>query len=283
VHFGLDLPLPADPNSGERRQTSRFTRMRVQGQPSAAWRLLGSVGRIVVSRYLLTPLLALVLLCLAVLVTPLPEYFGWQLLPVLSGSMEPAIPVGSIVAVHPVPARALRVGDVITFADRGNPDVLVTHRIVSLEERAGQQVAVTKGDANNTTDSWNVPIDQTVGRVNFSLPYIGYLVVWLGSSAVKLLALGGILLLLLIPPVWNRLRSASPPAAPAAAASAEPTVDDLAREIDALLGINSAADPEPEGATSSNGESVPAPGSIDTAPDGVVGPVIEVERGAPAR
>jgi signal peptidase len=282
VHVDLDLPPPTDmahvgdAGDGSGRQTSRFTRMRVEGQPGAARRLLGGVGRLVVSRYLLTPLLALVLLCLAVLVTPLPEYFGWQLLPVLSGSMEPAIPVGSIVAVHPVPARALHVGDVITFADRGNPDVLVTHRVVSLEERAGQQVAVTKGDANNTTDSWNVPIDQTVGRVNFSLPYVGYLVVWLGSSTVKLLALGGVLLLLLVPPVWNRLRGASSPPAPPA--PAEPTFDDLAREIDALLGINSAAGAAPEEVASSNGAATPGPSSSDTAPVGVVEPAIETGR-----
>ncbi|HEU5316078.1 MAG TPA: signal peptidase I, partial [Chloroflexota bacterium] len=125
--------------------------------------------------------LSAILVMLVILLTPLPELFGWQLYAVETGSMEPAISVGSVVAVRPVPAEALRVGDVITFSDRTQPDVRVTHRIVALEQSGGQQTAVTKGDANNTTDSWSVPLGDNVARVELHVPYAGYVMYWLGS------------------------------------------------------------------------------------------------------
>ena len=180
-----------------------------------------------------TALLSALLVVLALLLTPLPELFGWQLFAVQSGSMAPAIPVGSIIAVRPVPANTLRVGDVITFGDRNRPDVRVTHRIIALETREGQQVALTKGDANNTSDSWNVPVQSAIGRVAFHVPYAGYLVYWLNSPPVRTLALLAVILLLIGPSLAARRRPRRPrrPVRPAAPT----THDELEQEIEALL------------------------------------------------
>jgi signal peptidase I len=76
---------------------------------------------------------------------------------VRSGSMAPAIPVGSLVVVERTDPRLLRVGDVVAFAALldGAPSV-VTHRLVSLESSATGIGARTKGDANAVPDPWTV-------------------------------------------------------------------------------------------------------------------------------
>ncbi|HEV2122370.1 MAG TPA: signal peptidase I [Chloroflexota bacterium] len=194
--------------------------------------VLEMLGRVFAPKHLVLAVLTAALVTLTALLTPLPELFGWQLFSVQSGSMAPAIPVGSIIAVRPVPSRELRVGDVITFSDRNRPETRVTHRIVALEARDGQQVAITKGDANNTTDSWNVPIDSAIGRMAFHVPFAGYLVYWLSTPAVRLVALGAVVVLLIYPALASRRKTkvGRRPSSDRAVAA-----DTLADEIDALL------------------------------------------------
>ena len=155
-------------------------------------------------RHAVTAFLSVLLVGLAMLLTPLPQLFGWELFAVQSGSMEPAIHVGGIVAVHPVPADQLKVGDVITFVDQNRPDAFVTHRIVELSFNNGQASAKTKGDANDAADAWTVPTNRAVGRVDLALPYLGYLTVWLSSPLAKLAILGLAVLGLALPSVQRR-------------------------------------------------------------------------------
>jgi signal peptidase len=100
--------------------------------------------------------------------------------------MAPGIPTGSIVAVRPVPVSDMKVGDVITFTNPSTPDVLVTHRVVSLDVPDGQTMLITKGDANDAVDGFAVPANRAVGRVDFALPWLGEVMVWLGSPMVKI-------------------------------------------------------------------------------------------------
>lgn len=222
------LPEPAAVSQREPRTAAR----QHVGRERAAWRFeeLPALARTLHLRHALTALLGALLLVLTLLLTPLPELFGWQLFAVQTGSMEPAIPVGSIIAVQPVPASGLKVGDVITFADRNRPEMRVTHRIVSLETRDGQQVAITKGDANNTTDSWNVPLQSAIGRVAFHLPLVGYAVYWLSSPPVRAAALLAVVALMVGPAIVKRRREGRD-----SSAEATPTYESLEHEIEALL------------------------------------------------
>ena len=56
----------------------------------------------------------------------IPSLFGYMPYVVLSGSMEPVYPVGSLIYVAPVDANSLEPGDAITF-DRN--DAVVTHQV----------------------------------------------------------------------------------------------------------------------------------------------------------
>src|SRR5690625_7060455 len=62
-----------------------------------------------------------------------PQVFGHQMKTVLSGSMEPGIQTGSIIAVKPVSdGNNLNKNDVITFKE--DADTLITHRIIEVTE-----------------------------------------------------------------------------------------------------------------------------------------------------
>ena len=106
--------------------------------------------------------------------------------PVLSGSMEPAIPVGSAVVIKPVDPRTLKVGDVICY--QFSDSMLVTHRIAEINGTG----FVTKGDANKDKDIKIVNEKDVVGSIVLTLPFIGYL----GSFVRTTL---GFMLLLVLP------------------------------------------------------------------------------------
>jgi len=109
------------------------------------------------------------LLGLAVLVGP---HLGWQIDKVLSGSMSPAIQVGSAVISQPVEPASIEPGDVITFHSPLDGR-LTTHRVTDV--RAGGTLQFqTQGDANEDPDPYLVPADSIVGKVRFHLPWVGY-------------------------------------------------------------------------------------------------------------
>jgi len=99
---------------------------------------------------------------------------GFDVFGVLTGSMEPAYPVGSLIYVKPVDASELRVNDVITFSV--TPGVIATHRIVEVVPDENNPLVVryrTKGDANNDVDAALVSAGNIVGKVMFCIPALG--------------------------------------------------------------------------------------------------------------
>lgn len=95
---------------------------------------------------------------------------------VQSGSMEPAIKTGSVIFSYP--KSNYKEGDIITFAPNGNFKNLVTHRVAARLYPNGatsEPVYKTSGDANEDFDTWQISNKQIVGRVVFSVPYIGYI------------------------------------------------------------------------------------------------------------
>jgi signal peptidase len=100
-----------------------------------------------------------------------------RLFAVQTGSMEPAIKTGSLIVVRP--ADNYQTGDIITFktspeANIQNPKALVTHRIVEEREIKGGTFYVTKGDANESVDMENWPSASVLGKVIYTIPYLGY-------------------------------------------------------------------------------------------------------------
>ena len=115
-------------------------------------------------------------------VSVVPRMLGMQTYAIISGSMEPAYPTGSLVYARPATADMLAAGDVIAFW-RGE-DVVV-HRVE--ENVAVEKELVTKGDANGEVDLRPVPYADVLGKVAFSVPFVGYLTMALGDTSGKLL------------------------------------------------------------------------------------------------
>jgi len=107
---------------------------------------------------------------------------------VQSGSMEPSIMTGDIILIRP--ENKYEINDVITFQDQKNR--VVTHRISEVQIKGGETVFLTKGDANRSVDIEFVPREHVVGKVQFVIPRLGFLV----SFAKSFL---GIILLVVIP------------------------------------------------------------------------------------
>lgn len=118
------------------------------------------------------------LVLLAAVFTPageVPSVAGYSFLRTLTGSMEPAIPVHSLVVVERVDAGELEVGDIITFKSTSESleGSLNTHRIVAVDDSGDGPVFRTKGDANAVEDSEAVRADNVVGRVVFVSAGVG--------------------------------------------------------------------------------------------------------------
>lgn len=118
---------------------------------------------------------------------------GYHVYSVLTGSMEPTIPVKSLLLVQKNVPSTIAVKDVITFEKPGSKGILVTHRVAAIERSDENPITFqTKGDANPIPDSWIVTPDQVRGTVRYHLPKIGTLVTFLNTKL-------GILLFVLLP------------------------------------------------------------------------------------
>lgn len=111
--------------------------------------------------------------------TPNKSLFGYRYYTVLTPSMEPTYSEGDMVFVKIENADSINVGDVITFNPSSNSDAYLTHRVTEkLVNYQGTGVTCfrTKGDANDTEDSFLLDEDRVIGRVTFGIPKLGTIV-----------------------------------------------------------------------------------------------------------
>ena len=87
---------------------------------------------------------------------------------VLTGSMEPVLPVGSLLVVVPMSFDELKVGQDITYKTAGGT---VTHRIVAIDQAA--RTVPTPALTNHVAEP-HVKAEINVGKVHLSLPWMGY-------------------------------------------------------------------------------------------------------------
>ena len=157
---------------------------------SRARRLVQGTGRGLAALLLLLTLAALV-------VTFAPGLMGYQRYVLVGGSMEPTIHRGSIVFDDLVRVRELRAGDVITYQPPGASKA-VTHRLISAKrQKTGSPIFHTQGDANASADPRPFKLNQaTQARFRFSVPYLGWAFILLGTPHMRfvLLALPALLI-----------------------------------------------------------------------------------------
>ncbi|MGA2284151.1 MAG: signal peptidase I [Candidatus Dormibacteria bacterium] len=98
---------------------------------------------------------------------------GHHLEEVVTGSMQPTIPIGSLVATERLPASQLQVGNILVFPDPNDTKLTIVHRIVWLShDQSGDVLVRTKGDYNALPDSWTLkrPATSDADRVFYIIP-----------------------------------------------------------------------------------------------------------------
>jgi signal peptidase I, archaeal type len=136
-----------------------------RSRQKGAWHYLGvglSIG-----------LFSLVLL-LALITIVVPKVAGATPMTILTTSMEPTLPPGTLIVVKPKPLKDIRIGDVMTYQIRSGDPTVISHRVVAIDHSStGSLTFVTKGDNNSDPDPLVVE-QQVRGILWYSVPYIGW-------------------------------------------------------------------------------------------------------------
>jgi signal peptidase I len=133
--------------------------------------------------------------------------------------------VGDLIIVQGINPEELNAdypdSDVIVFHKPEDPDELIVHRIVTVEERGETLYFYTKGDGNGYNkwpatpqrseyDPWNdgqgVPEDLVVGRAVMRIPWIGHVVLFMRNSIGLPIVVALIILIVIVEFVFPLLR-----------------------------------------------------------------------------
>lgn len=137
-----------------------------------------------------------------------PTFFGYQVLRVLTSSMQPAISANTVIITKEVAEEDLEVGDIITFISEDDEiyGYYNTHRIYEILEEDGETKYVTKGDANPLPDENLVSYSQVTGIYIGELPggvLIGKIFLLLSNNKVYFLVIMLPLALVLLSYIWQ--------------------------------------------------------------------------------
>ncbi|CAO1653558.1 signal peptidase I [Salinibacterium sp. NSLL150] len=128
-------------------------------------------------------LFALVLL-VGALVIIIPNLAGAQPLTVLTSSMEPSLPPGTLIVVKPIDTNEIIVGDVITYQIESGKAGVITHRVTAITNSSdGSRTFTLQGDNNDVADELQVLPVQVQGKLWYSVPWIGYVSNFVNGNA----------------------------------------------------------------------------------------------------
>ena len=182
----------------------------ILSQPSRPVVSLGTAGRATtrVPRRTLLDAVVMVAVLLFLFLAVGPRVLPYRTVTMLTGSMRPSIPPGSVAVDVAEPVSAIRPGQVLTFHSPLPGHPVVTHRVVSVSHRDGRTLVRTRGDANSAADPWLAVVHgDHVWRVRADLPYLGNAIRMLHrpvAHAVLAWVLPALLLVWFLAGVWRR-------------------------------------------------------------------------------
>lgn len=170
-------------------------------------------------------LILAVLLCLWVTVQVIGKgyanIFGYSMFRVVTGSMEPTIPVGSLLICKQVGMESVQVGDIICFHAQESTifGQMVTHRVTGIFTAAdGRLLFETRGDANLVADGFMVSQTNFVGKVTWYtgasnmlssvFSFFSNKIGFLACIVIPILLLGGLLMKECVSNIRMELRKA---------------------------------------------------------------------------
>lgn len=136
-----------------------------------------------------------------VILTGTRELYGYRVYTVTSGSMEPTIATGSLIAVRSRTEYA--VDDIATYKSPTIANKIVTHRIVEETRKGNKPAYIFKGDANDARDVDVVPQANIIGAYLFGIPLIGYVIEFARTpmGAILLIVIPGTII------IWEEIKN----------------------------------------------------------------------------
>lgn len=108
---------------------------------------------------------------------------GGRLYGVQTDSMRPTFKAGDAVLVQPIDTARLRSGMVVSYRDRTDPKLMLSHRVIQ-HDRFG---LITKGD-NNPEADLPIATGAIAGQVYAVAPRLGAVMQWLQTPAGLVMA-----------------------------------------------------------------------------------------------
>ena len=132
--------------------------------------------------------------------------FGYRVYAVKTASMHPDIKQGSIAIAKKLNANEvfdeLNIGSDIVFkTSSGNT---LTHRVIMLDEENDR--LQTQGIREGSTKDAEISSSNVLGKVSFSIPLIGYLVMLIQSTYFIILAICGIAIYVIVSLLIKQLK-----------------------------------------------------------------------------
>ena len=129
---------------------------------------LRKIIKIVTSVILVLALVLCVVVVSQVLSQGYVSVFGYSVFRVVTPSMEPTLPVNTLLLAQEVPISDIQVNDIIVFRSKASNmlGAVITHRVIGIHpDAAGNIHLETKGDNNNSPDGSFVEEKNLIGRV----------------------------------------------------------------------------------------------------------------------
>jgi len=161
-------------------------------EPSTGKKVLSFIGNLMFYVILIVVVAGVALFGLQEEGAPPRNLFGYSVMTVLTGSMEPYLPVGTLLVMGPVADNDIQVGDVITFIR--NDRRTITHRVEEIVPgfADGRPGFVTRGDAVATRDPETVRADNVIGEIIWSNYFLGQVIVFIQRN-VMMVIMGGVM------------------------------------------------------------------------------------------
>ncbi|MEM0136025.1 MAG: signal peptidase I [Thermoplasmatales archaeon] len=106
-------------------------------------------------------------------------------------SMYPVIDPGSLLFISHISPGNVQVGAIIVFDAPWAAGTMYAHQVIGVNYSDGVEYFITKGVNNPAKDPLPVPASDLVGQVSFSVPYLGYILIYNQVTAAVILVLVG--------------------------------------------------------------------------------------------
>ncbi len=122
---------------------------------------------------------AFVLLYATFLIFFMLGFFKYEPIAILSNSMNPTFSRGDVAIFKKVDKLSIQKITKNSILIYQINNKYIAHRVVDILYENDNIYYITKGDANNTTDTYKVPINDVKGIYLFHIKFIGYPTIWL--------------------------------------------------------------------------------------------------------